>query len=190
MYVLLWWVFLCMYLRQAVSLQPPLGIEWDLFYRSQPVQEVQFEPTLVTCSFAEPPDPVKPRQSRQARSGRTRPLLQRIALNRHHVPSEMGPGCRNAAHQELTPSSLWVQSSSIFYVHAALMGIFVYVPAAGRIAPTTARNRVGPLLPQSASTGGPVRAHAGHLQLRGASWPCETSAIEASVHKVIMRRNV
>ena len=59
------------------------------------------------------------------------------------------------------------------------MYIFVYVPAAGRIASATARNRAGPLPMQSPSGGGRARACGGRLQRRGASLPCDTSAIEA-----------
>ena len=59
------------------------------------------------------------------------------------------------------------------------MYIFVYVPAAGRIASATARNRAGPLLMQAPSEGGRARACGGRLQRRGTSLPCDTSAIEA-----------
>ena len=59
------------------------------------------------------------------------------------------------------------------------MYIFVYVPAVGRIASATARNRAGPLPMQSPSGGGRARACGGRLQRRGASLPCDTSAIEA-----------
>ncbi len=38
------------------------------------------------------------------------------------------------------------------------MYLFVYVPIAGRIAPASARNRIGPLSMRSTSKGGPVRA--------------------------------
>ncbi len=59
------------------------------------------------------------------------------------------------------------------------MYIFVCVPAASRIASATARNRAGPLPMQSPSGGGRARACGGRLQRRGASLPCDTSAIEA-----------
>ena len=55
----------------------------------------------------------------------------------------------------------------------------MYVPAVGRIASATARYRAGPLLMQSPSGGGRARACGGRLQRRGASLPCDTSAIEA-----------
>ena len=48
----------------------------------------------------------------------------------------------------------------------------MYVPVAGRIAPATARNRVGPLPARFPIVGGPVRARAGGLQRRGASCSC------------------
>ena len=60
------------------------------------------------------------------------------------------------------------------------MYIFVYVPAAGRIASATARNRAGPLPMQAPSGGGRARACGGRLQRRGTSLLCDTSAtIEA-----------
>ncbi len=43
------------------------------------------------------------------------------------------------------------------------MYIFVYVPAAGRIASATARNRAGPLPMQAPSGGGRARACGGRL---------------------------
>ena len=49
------------------------------------------------------------------------------------------------------------------------MYIFMYVPAADRMAPATSRNRVGPLSMQPSSAGGGARARSGHLQLRSAS---------------------
>ena len=62
------------------------------------------------------------------------------------------------------------------------MYIFVYVPAAGRIASATARNRAGPLPMQAPSGGDRARAcGGGRLQRRGTSLPCDTSAIVAGV---------
>ena len=58
------------------------------------------------------------------------------------------------------------------------MYIFVYVPAAGRIASATARNRAGPLPMQSSSGKGRARACGGRLQRRGAFLPCNSFAIE------------
>jgi hypothetical protein len=60
------------------------------------------------------------------------------------------------------------------------MYIYVYVPFAGRIAPATALNRVGPLPARFPTAGGPVRARAGCLQRRGASCPSGTSAVRAA----------
>ena len=60
-----------------------------------------------------------------------------------------------------------------------IMYIFVYVPAAGRIASATARNRAGPLPMQASSGGDRARACGGRLQRRGTSLPFDTSAIEA-----------
>ena len=44
------------------------------------------------------------------------------------------------------------------YVHGEIMYLFVYVPVAGRIAPASARNRIGPLSMRSTSKGSPVWA--------------------------------
>ena len=63
------------------------------------------------------------------------------------------------------------------------MYILVDVPAAGRIASATARNRAGPLPMQSPSGKGRARACGGRLQQRGAFLPCNTFAIEAGVPK-------
>ena len=52
----------------------------------------------------------------------------------------------------------------------------MYVTVAGRIAPATARNRVGPLPARFPIVGGPVRARAGRLQRRGASCPSHVPA--------------
>ena len=59
------------------------------------------------------------------------------------------------------------------------MYIFVFLPAAGCIAPGTARNRVGLLPAQQPSAAGSVRARGGYLQRRGASCPCSFSTILA-----------
>ncbi len=48
----------------------------------------------------------------------------------------------------------------------------MFLPAAGCIAPGTARNRVGLLPAQQRSAAGSVRARGGYLQRRGASSPC------------------
>ena len=64
-----------------------------------------------------------------------------------------------------------------FYVVDAIMYIFVCVPAIGYTAPGIAQNRVGPLSVHSPSAGGRRTARGGHLQRRGASCLCSTSAI-------------
>ena len=57
------------------------------------------------------------------------------------------------------------------------MYLFVYVPVPGRIAPASARNRIGPLLTRSTSKGGPVRARGCHWERCGSTVLCSTSAI-------------
>ena len=61
--------------------------------------------------------------------------------------------------------------------------ISVYEPAAGRIVPATAQNRLGPLPTHFPSGGGRVRARGGRLQHRSASFPCGTSAIQAGAQR-------
>ncbi len=59
----------------------------------------------------------------------------------------------------------------IFYVRAAILHIYSYVPASGCIAPAVYRSPVGLLLAYWGSLGDPVRARGGHLQLHGGSLP-------------------
>ena len=75
-------IYLCMYLRQAVSLPPSLGIEWDLFRRIPLAEDVQLEPALTSCSVAVVLFPAAPLQPRQVRRGKTGPVLRRIARDR------------------------------------------------------------------------------------------------------------
>ena len=75
-----------MYLPQAISLPPSLGIERDPFQYSQPVEEVELESTVVTCSVALVRFPAAPLQPRQVRRGTCRgitgPFLRTIARDR------------------------------------------------------------------------------------------------------------
>jgi hypothetical protein len=48
-------------------------------------------------------------------------------------------------------SDVYLLSYCILYVLVSFMYIFVHVPVAGRIAPASDRNRIGPLLTRSAS---------------------------------------
>ena len=41
-----------MYLPQAVSLLPLLGVNWDLFRHDHLADDVHFEPAAVSCSVA------------------------------------------------------------------------------------------------------------------------------------------
>ena len=50
-----------------------------------------------------------------------------------------------------------------------MMYLFVYIPVAGRIAPASARNRIGPLSMRSTSKGGPVRARGCHWERCGST---------------------
>ena len=100
-------IYLCMYLPQAISLLPPLGIEWDLFRRIHPSEEVALEPMVGTGSVAAPLSPATPLQSRQVHGRKTGPCLAQIADNQLPFRSELGLACRNLAHQTVRPSPLY-----------------------------------------------------------------------------------
>ena len=162
------YIYVCMYLSQAVSLPPQLGTESDFFQHDSLPQEVQLEPALVACSVAVPNVPAVAVQFGQLGEGKTGPFLPRIARVRLNLRPELGPESRNSAHQTVRPSDNYSPSYSLFIVCVEIMYICVYVPVAGRIAPATARNRVGLLPTRFPTAGGPVRARAGRLQRRGA----------------------
>ena len=56
-------IYLCVYLPQAIPLPPSLRTEWDLFRPIHPVQEVDVEPAVVTCSVVVPLVPAVPLQT-------------------------------------------------------------------------------------------------------------------------------
>ncbi len=60
-----------MYLSQAISHAPSLGIEWDLFQQGRLVEEYVAEPAEVACSVGVPLHPAAPLQSRQVRRDKT-----------------------------------------------------------------------------------------------------------------------
>ena len=60
-----------MFLSQAISFPPSLGIEWDLFLYINLVEEVPLEPVVVTCSDVELLFPEVPLLSDHARRGET-----------------------------------------------------------------------------------------------------------------------
>ena len=72
-------IYLCMYLLQVVSRQPPLGIELDLFQSVQLAKEVQFKPAVVTRSVADPPFSALPPRSWRKYRGLTARILSSIA---------------------------------------------------------------------------------------------------------------
>ena len=88
-----------MYLPQAASLPPLLGIEQDLFRCSHLVEEVELESAMVGCSVVVPLSPATSLQSRQVRRGKTGPYLRRIARDRRQLPSELGYESTNPANQ-------------------------------------------------------------------------------------------
>ncbi len=64
-------IYLCMFLSQAKSFPPSLGIEWGLFLHVNLVEEVSLEPVVVTCSDVELLFPEVPLLSDHARRGET-----------------------------------------------------------------------------------------------------------------------
>ena len=89
--------YLCMYLAQAISLLPQLGIEWDLFRRILLVEDVWLEPAVVSCSVAAVLFPAAPLPPRQVHRGKTGPFQSRIARDRGLLPWELVLGCRKPA---------------------------------------------------------------------------------------------
>ena len=57
-------IYFCMYLSQAISFPPGLGIESDLFACVHQAEEVESEPAEVTCSAVLPPSPTELLHSR------------------------------------------------------------------------------------------------------------------------------
>ena len=92
------------YLPRAVSHPAPLGIEWDFFLHNNPVQQVQLEPAVVTCSVAVPLVPAVSLQFWPVRRAKTGPFLVQIARDRLQLAPELDLGCRNPAHQAVRPS--------------------------------------------------------------------------------------
>ena len=90
---------MCVYLSQAVSLPPLLGIEWDLFRRNHRSEDVEFEPVVVSWSVAVPLWPATSLQSRPVRTVSPGLFLLRMVSERHQLPSEMDLGSRIPAHK-------------------------------------------------------------------------------------------
>ena len=53
-------IYFCVYLSQAVSCPPCIGMEWDLFCRVHLVKELQLELMLGTSRVVVPPLPAEP----------------------------------------------------------------------------------------------------------------------------------
>ena len=88
-----------MYPPQTASLPPLLGIERDLFRCRHLVEEVELELAVVGCSVVVPLSPVTHLHSREVSRGKTGPFLRRIARDHRQLPSELGFGGTNPAHQ-------------------------------------------------------------------------------------------
>ena len=63
-----------MYLSQAVSFPPSLGIDFDVFQRIPLAKENKLEPAVVGCSVPAPLFSAAPLQPRQVRRGKTGPF--------------------------------------------------------------------------------------------------------------------
>ena len=144
-------IYFCVYLSQAVSCPPCIGMEWDLFCRVHLVKVLLLELMLGTSRVVVPTLPAESLRSGHVRRCKNGPDLSRIAR-----------GYGNPAHQEVRVRGLYWMSYSNFYACCAFMYIFLCVPVAGRIVPAMHRNGVGPLLPRSSSEGASFRAHVGH----------------------------
>ena len=97
-----------MYLPQAASLPPLLGIERDLFRCRHLVEKAELELAVVGCSVVVPLFSVTPLQSRQGRRGKIGPFLRRIARDRRPLPSALGLGSMNPAHQAVGSCALYL----------------------------------------------------------------------------------
>ena len=96
-----------MYLPQAASLPPLIGIERDLFRCRHLVEKAELELAVVgCCSVVVPLFSVTPLQSRQVRRGKIGPFLRRIARDRRPLPSALDRGGMNPAHQAVGSCAL------------------------------------------------------------------------------------
>ena len=146
-------IYLYVYLSQAVSCPPCIGMEWDLFCRVHLVKELQLELMLGTSRVVVPPLPAESLRSGHVRRCKNGPDLSRIARDHRLSLSKLRLGYGNPAHQEVRVRGLYWMSYSNFYACCAFVYIFLCVPVAGRIVPAMHRNGVGPLLPRSSSEG-------------------------------------
>ena len=65
-------MYLCVYLSQAVSFSPTLGIEWDLYWHVHLAEEDQFEPAVEASSdVVAPLFLAEPLRSRHVRGSKT-----------------------------------------------------------------------------------------------------------------------
>ena len=76
-----------MFLSQAKSFLPSLGIEWDLFLHVNVVEEVPLEPAVVTCSDVKLLFPAVPLLS--VRSIRKFDRADQLAQRRSAIPAPL-----------------------------------------------------------------------------------------------------
>ncbi len=72
------------------------------------VEEVELELAVVGCSVVVPLFSATPLQSRQVRRGKIGPFLRRIARDRRPLPSALGLGGTNLAHQAVGSYALYL----------------------------------------------------------------------------------
>ena len=64
-------MYLCVYLSQAVSYPPTLGIEWDLYWHVHLAKEDRFEPAVEASSVVAPHFLAEPLRSGHVRRSKT-----------------------------------------------------------------------------------------------------------------------
>ena len=127
MYVARICVYLCVYLRQVVSLLPRIRTASDLFRHAGTCMEIQFEPVQVTFSDVVPPRHAEPLCLRPLQRAETGLFRGRICPDRNLLQSESCLECGNLAHSTVCMTASYLQSYSMFNVCGSNMFIFMCV---------------------------------------------------------------
>ncbi len=91
------YIYVCMYLPQAISRPPSIGAQPDLLVSVDRGQESWLEPSLVSFGLVVTPLTAVTPHSSPLRRGAAGPFLGRIGRNRHLLRSELDLGCTNPA---------------------------------------------------------------------------------------------
>ncbi len=94
-------VYVCMYLPQAISRLPSIGVQPHFLVSVDRGQESWLEPPLLAFGLVVTPLPAVTPHSSPLRRGAARPVLGRIGRHRHLLRSELGLGCTNQADFEV-----------------------------------------------------------------------------------------